>query len=52
MDAGPSEASRARRTLYVGGLEEAVTPQLLQAAFIPFGPLKDVQIPMDHAAST
>jgi len=36
------------RALYVGGLDEAVTLDLLRAAFIPFGVLKDVQLPLDR----
>jgi peptidyl-prolyl isomerase E (cyclophilin E) len=40
---------RARRTLYVGGLDEGVTQATLQAAFIPFGELTDVQLPVDVA---
>ncbi len=35
------------RSLYVGGLDDSVTLDLLRAAFIPFGPLKDVQLPLD-----
>jgi peptidyl-prolyl isomerase E (cyclophilin E) len=42
--------SRARRTLYVGGLEDSVTAPLLRAAFLPFGELKDVNLPMNHAS--
>ena len=34
--------------LYVGGLDDAVTLELLRAAFIPFGVLKDVQLPLDR----
>ncbi len=45
--AGPDAGGRARRTLYVGGLDEAVTAAVLQAAFIPFGELLDVQLPLD-----
>ncbi len=37
----------AGRTLYVGGLDEAVTLDTLRAAFLPFGELKDVQLPLD-----
>ncbi len=37
------------RTLYVGGLAEEVTVQVLKAAFLPFGEIKDVQIPLDMA---
>ena len=33
--------------LYVGGIDDEVTEDLLFAAFIPFGPLKSVQIPKD-----
>jgi peptidyl-prolyl isomerase E (cyclophilin E) len=38
-----------RTTLYVGGLEDNVTEAILRAAFIPFGELKDVTVPLDHA---
>ena len=38
-----------RRALYVGGLDESVTLALLQAAFVPFGELSDVQLPLDVA---
>lgn len=38
-----------RTTLYVGGLEENVTEAILHAAFVPFGDIKDVSIPLDHA---
>lgn len=31
-----------------GGLDEQVTDQILTAAFIPFGDLKDVNIPLDQ----
>ena len=37
----------ASRTLYVGGLAEEVTPDLLNAAFIPFGEIKECKIPVD-----
>mmetsp|Transcript_8352 Transcript_8352/g.33686 ORF Transcript_8352/g.33686 Transcript_8352/m.33686 type:complete len:135 (-) Transcript_8352:44-448(-) len=40
--------AQPKTTLYVGGLEEQVTTAILHAAFIPFGPIKDVDIPMDH----
>eukprot|EP01106_Pelomyxa_sp_JSP_P010051 TRINITY_DN2706_c0_g1_i2.p1 TRINITY_DN2706_c0_g1~~TRINITY_DN2706_c0_g1_i2.p1 ORF type:complete len:165 (+),score=74.53 TRINITY_DN2706_c0_g1_i2:34-495(+) len=36
-----------KRTLYVGGLDEHVTEPILHAAFLPFGDIVDVQIPMD-----
>jgi len=38
-----------KTTLYVGGLEESVNESTLHAAFIPFGDVKDVNIPIDHA---
>lgn len=41
-----------KRTLYVGGLDKQVTEQVLYAAFVPFGPLKSVQVPMDYATRT
>ena len=36
-----------KRTLYVGGLEESVTEATLRAAFLPFGELSDVNLPLD-----
>uniref|UniRef100_T1GGD7 Peptidyl-prolyl cis-trans isomerase E n=1 Tax=Megaselia scalaris TaxID=36166 RepID=T1GGD7_MEGSC len=36
-----------KRTIYVGGLADEVTEQLLNAAFIPFGDIADIQIPVD-----
>lgn len=36
-----------KRTLYVGGLEESVTEETVRAAFVPFGELTDVSLPMD-----
>ncbi|KAG7393591.1 hypothetical protein PHYPSEUDO_007428 [Phytophthora pseudosyringae] len=37
-----------KRALYVGGLDNQVTEQGLYTAFIPFGPIKSVQIPVDY----
>ncbi|EKX44360.1 hypothetical protein GUITHDRAFT_50524, partial [Guillardia theta CCMP2712] len=37
-----------KRTLYVGGLDEEVNVDTLRAAFIPFGELVDVNIPLDN----
>lgn len=39
-----------KRTLYVGGLAEEVCEPLLRAAFIPFGEIVQVEIPLDHAS--
>ena len=40
-----------KRTLYVGGLEESVTEATLRAAFLPFGELSEVNLPMDGTGS-
>lgn len=37
-----------KRIVYVGGLAEEVDEKVLHAAFIPFGDITDVQIPMDY----
>jgi len=36
-----------KKTLYVGGLDEQVDVTLLQAAFIPFGEIVEVVMPID-----
>jgi peptidyl-prolyl isomerase E (cyclophilin E) len=41
-----------KRALYVGGLDRQVTEQGLYTAFVPFGPIKSVQIPMDFHSRT
>ena len=33
---------------FAGGLAEEVTEKVLHAAFIPFGDLLDIQIPLDY----
>lgn len=38
-----------KRMVYVGGLAEEVDEKVLHAAFIPFGDITDVQIPMDYS---
>jgi peptidyl-prolyl isomerase E (cyclophilin E) len=43
------KGSNPKTTLYVGGLAENVNEEILQGAFLPFGDLKDVNIPIDHA---
>ena len=50
-NATTSEASilvASKRAVYVGGLAEDVTPQVLRSAMIPFGNIKSVDIPMDY----
>ncbi len=44
--------STSRKALYVGGLDPAVTESTLRAAFIPFGPIQSIDLPMDYAAGT
>ncbi|CAN8005565.1 unnamed protein product [Ixodes hexagonus] len=41
-------ASSSKRIVYVGGLAEEVDEKVLHAAFIPFGDVIDVQIPLDY----
>ena len=41
-----------KRALYVGGLDSHVTEQVLYTAFIPFGPIKGVQIPTEYRMRT
>lgn len=38
----------SKRTVYVGGLADEVDEKVLNAAFVPFGDLVDVQIPLDY----
>ncbi|KAH8553248.1 peptidyl-prolyl cis-trans isomerase E [Umbelopsis sp. PMI_123] len=40
----------SKTTLFVGGLDQEVTEQLLYSAFIPFGDIISVQIPPDPAS--
>lgn len=42
------KGSNPKTALYVGGLEEEVKEDLLKAAFIPFGPIKECNIPLDN----
>merc|ERR1719217_1446906 len=39
-----------KRTLYVGGLEESVNEDTLRAAFVPFGDIIDVNLPLDNSS--
>jgi peptidyl-prolyl isomerase E (cyclophilin E) len=41
----------SKRIVYVGGLDPAVTEEVLYAAFIPFGQLREVSIPRDFSES-
>lgn len=37
--------------VYVGGLEPSVSEEILHAAFIPFGNIREVSIPKDFKLS-
>ena len=53
MSATEDQSSlQSRRRLYVGGLADSVKEIHLRAAMIPFGPLKNVDIPMDYQKGT
>mmetsp|Transcript_49212 Transcript_49212/g.96243 ORF Transcript_49212/g.96243 Transcript_49212/m.96243 type:complete len:152 (+) Transcript_49212:89-544(+) len=41
-------SSSNKATLYVGGLTEGVNAALVRAAFVPFGPVRDCDVPMDY----
>lgn len=40
--------SQTKKTIYCGGLAEEVDEKVVRGAFIPFGDLVDVQIPLDY----
>ncbi|CAF3088875.1 unnamed protein product, partial [Rotaria sp. Silwood2] len=40
--------TNTKRTLYVGGLAEEVDEKILHAAFIPFGDIFEIQLPIDY----
>ena len=46
--AADEAGSRARRTLWVSGLDESATAALVRAACIPFGDISEVQVPIDN----
>ncbi|XP_066251944.1 peptidyl-prolyl cis-trans isomerase E [Euwallacea similis] len=37
-----------KKIIYVGGLAEEIDEKILKAAFIPFGDIVDIQIPLDY----
>ncbi|GIY71038.1 peptidyl-prolyl cis-trans isomerase E [Caerostris extrusa] len=41
-------SSSTKRTVYVGSLAEEVNKDIIHAAFIPFGEIIDIQIPLDY----
>ena len=38
-----------KRVVYVGGLAEDIDEKIVQAAFIPFGDITDISIPLDYS---
>lgn len=44
-----SKQKADKRVLYVGGLEDEVTDKLVHAAFVPFGEIQQIDVPMDQA---
>jgi RNA recognition motif-containing protein len=47
-----TDASRLKATVYIGGLDNAVTTHTLHAAFIPFGEIVDVSLPKPDLPSS
>ncbi|KAI9681386.1 MAG: hypothetical protein M1817_002669 [Caeruleum heppii] len=47
-----TDTSRLKSTVYVGGLENAVTAPILHAAFLPFGEIADISLPKPEAPSS
>ncbi|KAI9751921.1 MAG: hypothetical protein M4579_005832 [Chaenotheca gracillima] len=47
-----TDASRLKSTVYVGGLDTAVTSNTLHAAFLPFGEIVDISLPKPEAPSS
>ncbi|KAI9883808.1 MAG: hypothetical protein M1823_004418 [Watsoniomyces obsoletus] len=47
-----TDAARLKATLYVGGLDNAVTAAVLHAAFIPFGEIVDINLPKPDLPSS
>ena len=42
------KGTNPKNVLYVGGLEESINEAILHSAFIAFGEIKDVNIPLDN----
>ena len=47
-----SDASRLKATLFVGGLDNAVSAGVLHSAFIPFGEIVDISLPKPELPSS
>ena len=42
-------APTTRIAIYTGGLDETVNESVIHAAFLPFGDIKDVNLPLDQS---
>lgn len=47
-----SKEARLKATVYIGGLDNAVTPEVLQQVFIPFGDIVDISLPKPELPSS
>jgi RNA recognition motif-containing protein len=47
-----TEAARLKSTVYVGGLDQAVTARTLSEAFLPFGEVVDISLPKPETPSS
>ncbi|PWW71866.1 RNA-binding domain-containing protein [Tuber magnatum] len=47
-----SETTRLKSTIFIGGLDQSVTEEILQSAFLPFGDINSVQLPRDDRHPT
>ena len=47
-----TDASRLKATVFVGGLDNAVTSNTLHAAFVPFGEIVEVNLPKPDLPSS
>lgn len=47
-----SETTRLKSTIYVGGLDQAVTAHTLAEAFVPFGEVVDISLPKPDQPNT
>ncbi|KAJ5899328.1 hypothetical protein N7495_004072 [Penicillium taxi] len=47
-----TDTTRLKSTVYVGGLDQAVTAHTLAEAFVPFGELVDISLPKPDAPNS
>lgn len=43
-------AQSNKKMLYVGGIADEVTEKIVHGAFIPFGDIADITIPLDYSS--